>query len=194
MKLILWEIYSYVHIPIIWFLFKRFGKKDVSGSLIAGSVIGLFLEFATEPLWIYHFKFTFYKDIAPSIVMGWGVLFTLVVEFSEKLYRVVLQERRVRMDDTRLFVFDVIAACVIAFPMETMGLKSGVWDYNYPVLNWSWGTVPVFQMPYEALVGYMLLMLVAPSFVRRWRGPFTLKRRSAKKSAAREAIPLRRAA
>lgn len=172
MKLILWEIWSYVHLPIIWFLFRRFGKVNVIGSMIAGSIIGCFLEFSTEPLWTYHFKFTVYKDVAPSIVLGWGVLFTLTIAFSEKLYCRVLGVNRVRRDDKRIFLFDVFAACLIAFPMETIGLKSGVWTYNQDMLNWSWGTVPFFEMPLEALFGYALLMTIAPTFIRHWRDGF----------------------
>jgi hypothetical protein len=172
MKLILWEIWSYIHLPIIWFLFRKFGKRNVLGSMIAGSIIGCFLEFSTEPLWTYHFRFTIYKDIAPSIVLGWGVLFTLSIAFSEKLYKTILKVRTVRQGDKRIFLFDVVAACLIAFPMETIGLKSGVWDYNYHVLNWNWGVVPFFEMPLEALFGYAMLMLIAPTFIRHWRGNF----------------------
>ena len=174
MKLLLWEIWSYLHIPIVWFLFWRFGKINVSGSMIAGTIIGCFLEFSTEPLWTYHFRFTIYKDVAPSIVLGWGVLFTLTIAFSEKLYRTYFHVRRIPINDRRLFLFDVVAACLIAFPMETLGLKSGVWDYNMKVLNWHWGTVPFFQMPLEALFGYALLMTIAPTFVRHWRQTFKL--------------------
>jgi hypothetical protein len=100
----------------------------------------------------------------------------LVIFVSEKLYRAVLHTSRIRLEDKRLFLFDVAAACLIAFPMEMMGLKSGVWTYNQNVLNWTWGTIPFFQMPYEALVAYALLMLIAPTFVRRWRGVFSIER------------------
>ena len=175
MNLALWEVWSYIHLPLIWYLFKRYGRRDVSGSLIAGTIIGCFLEFSTEPLWTYHFRYTVYKDIAPSIVMGWGGLFTLTIFFSEKLYRWWLRVDRVRVNDKRLFIFDVVAACIIAFPMETMGLKSGVWTYNYEILNWNWGMVPFFEMPYEALFGYALLMTIAPTFIRRWRDAFAIE-------------------
>ena len=174
MILTLWEIWSYAHLPLIWYLFKRFARRDVSGSMIAGSIVGCFLEFSTEPLWTYHFRFTFYKDIAPSIVLGWGVLFTLTMALSEAMYRRFLRLHEMRPDDKRLFFFDVVAAVLVAFPMETMGLKSGVWDYNYAILNWSWGVVPFFEMPLEALFGYMLLMTIAPTFILRWREPFNI--------------------
>jgi hypothetical protein len=175
MTMAFWEIWSYVHVPLVWYLFKRYAHKDVSGSIIAGAIIGCFLEFSTEPLWTYHFRFTIYKDIAPSIFLGWGVLFTLTMYVSERLYQAVLHRRRVDAGDKRLFAFDVLAACLIAFPMETLGMKSGVWNYNQSVLHWSWGTVPLLHMPYEALLAYVLLMLIAPTFIRRWRGAFSMR-------------------
>ena len=181
MSLLFWEIWSYAHVPLVWYLFKRYARRDVSGSILAGALIGVFLEFSTEPLWTYHFRFTIYKDIAPSIFLGWGVLFTLVLFVSETLYKAVLRTARVRTGDKRLFVFDVAAACVIAFPMETIGHKAGVWDYNHGVLNWSWGTVPFFEMPYEALAAYALLMLIAPTFIRRWRDAFSIARSRARR-------------
>lgn len=172
MKLILWEIMSYVQLPLVWFLFKKFAKKNVLGDMVAGSIIGCFLEFATEPLWNYHFKFTIYKDVPPSIIMGWGMMFTVTTYFAEKIYCKVLHEKQVILHDKRVFIFDVITAAFIALPLEALGLKSGVWDYNYDILHWTWGTIPLIKMPYEALFGYCLLMLVAPTFVRYWQGSF----------------------
>lgn len=172
MKLILWEIWSYLEVPVIWWLYKRYGKKNVAGSMVAGAIIGCFLEFATEPLWTYHFKFTIYKDTPPGIILGWGVLFTLVTTASEAIYKRALHLSSVIPHDKRIFLFDVLCASIIALPMEAIGLHSGVWDYNYTILNWTWGTIPLINMPYEALVGYALLMLVAPTFVRYWRGYF----------------------
>jgi len=172
MKLILWEIWSYVQVPIYIWLFKRYANRNVIGDIIAGSMIGCFIEFATEPLWDYHFMFTIYKDIPPSIIIGWGVMFMLVVFLSEKLYCWVLKKKKIIPYDKRIFIFDVVGAVLIGFPLETIGLKAGIWDYRYDLLQWDWGTVPYFNMPYEALVGYALLMLIAPTFVRYWQGAF----------------------
>ena len=99
--------------------------------------------------------------------MGWGMMFTLVTYFSEKLYCWILKQKEILPHDKRIFIFDVIAAAIIAFPLETLGLKSGVWDYNYELLNWDWGTVPFFGMPYEALVGSRKLVNVPDGFQRR---------------------------
>lgn len=172
MKMILWEVWAFGQIPLYLYLFKKFGNRNVAGDILAGTMIGCFIEFATEPLWDYHFKVVIYKDIPIAVLLGWGALFTLVTAFSEKLYKVILKKDSILHYDKRIFIFDVIAAAIVAFPLETMGLKAGIWDYNYDMLQWNWGTVPFFEMPYEALFGYCLLMLIAPTFVRYWQGAF----------------------
>lgn len=170
MKLILLEIFSYVQIPLYWWLFKRYAKINVTGDMIAGTMIGMFNEFATEPLWTYHFKITIYKDTPLSVVLGWGVMFTLVTYGSQKMYCWFLKQPKILPYDKRIFIFDVIASTLIALPIEAFGLKMGVWDYNYDILKWNWGFIPFIHMPYEALVGYALLMLIGPTFVRYWAG------------------------
>jgi hypothetical protein len=172
MKLILMEIWSYAQLPLTVYLFKKFANRNVIGDMIAGTMLGCFIEFATEPLWDYHFRFTVYKDIAPSIVLGWGQMFAVVVFASEKLYMKLLKKPQVEPYDKKIFIFDVIAAVVIAVPLEKFGLAMGVWDYRLDLLNWNWGTMPFINMPYEAVFGYALLMLVGPTFVRYWQGSF----------------------
>lgn len=171
-KMLIWEIWTYVQIPIYIYLFRRFAHRNVIGDMIAGSIIGVYIEFATEPLWDYHFRLTVYKDVPLSIILGWGVMFTIVVWVSEKLYCWILKKPAIEPYDKRIFIFDVIGSMLVGFPLETIGLKSGIWDYRYDLLNWGWGTIPFFEMPYEALVGYGLLMLMAPTFVRYWQGAF----------------------
>lgn len=183
MSLILWEIWAYLHIPLYWYLFRKLAKRNVIGDIIAGTLVGLFIEFSTEPLWNYHFKFVLYKDVPLAVPLGWGMLLTLITFFSEKLYCWTLKKESVKSNDKRILIFDAVGAALIGFPLETMALKSGLWDYRMDILQWNWGTVPFFNMPYEALVGYMLLMLVAPSFLRHWREAFG--------SRSLEAIPSR---
>lgn len=166
------EIWSYLQIPVVWYLFKRLAKRNVRGDILAGIIIGIFIEFATEPLWNYHFNFTIYKDVPLGVILGWGVMFTLVTFVSEKLYLGILKRDSIKPYDKRIFLFDLLSAILIALPIETLGVKSGVWDYNYSILNWNWGNIPILNMPYEALVGYCLLMLIAPTFVRYWEGSF----------------------
>lgn len=172
MKLVLLEAVLYLQIPLVWYLFRRFARRNVTGEMIAGAMIGAFNEFATEPLWDYHLHLNVYKDTPLAVVLGWGVMFTLVTFFSEKLYCAFLKKPGIEPRDKRIFFFDVAAAAAVAFPLETLGLKLGIWTYRYDRLAWDWGTVPFFNMPYEALVGYILFMLITPTFVRYWERPF----------------------
>lgn len=169
MSLVIWEIWSYLQVPVFWYLFKRHAGRDISGELVAGALFGLFIEFSTEPLWTYHFALTFYKDIPVSVPLGWGVMFSLVLFASERLYLWALDAREIEPADRRVLLCDLAAGVVVGLPLEAVGVHAGVWDYNAGILGWSWGTIPLFDMPYEALAGYALLMLVAPSFVRHWR-------------------------
>ncbi len=172
MALTLFEIWMYVQVPLVWWLFRRFAGRNVAGEMIAGAMIGLFNEFATEPLWDYHLRITFYKDTPVGIILSWAVMFTLVVYFSETLYKFFRKRPSVRPGDKSIFLFDLLAAVLISFPIETLGVKAGVWTYRYDRLNWDWGTVPLVKMPWEALFGYCLLMLVGPTFVRAWERTF----------------------
>jgi len=170
MELILWEIWSYLQVPFFCYIFSRFLHRNIVDDIIAGAMIGLAIEFATEPLWIYHFKINFYKHTPLSIPLGWGVMFAQVVFVSEKLYCLVLKKDKIMHHDKRIFIFDALAGVLIGFPLEAMGFHAGVWDYNYNTLGWNMGRVPIFNMPIEALIGYALLMLLAPTFVRCWHG------------------------
>ncbi|MDE2290725.1 MAG: hypothetical protein KGL53_01475 [Elusimicrobia bacterium] len=172
MRLELLEAASYLTVFLAWWGFRRFARRNVAGDMIAGTMVGAFLEFATEPLWDYHFKLTIYKDTPLVVVLGWGVMFTLVVYLSERLYKAILRKDHVVITDKRIFLFDLVGAVVIAMPIEWFGLHEGVWTYRYDRLGWTWGKIPLVGMPYEALVGYCLLMLIAPSFVRLWQGSF----------------------
>lgn len=166
------EISTYLVLPATWYFFRRVFHRNVAGDMLAGTLIGAFNEFATEPLWNYHFHITIYKDVPPSVVMGWGFMFTLVVFASEKIYFWVLKRRTVTPYDKRILLCDLLAGVCIGLPIEAAGLKSGLWNYNTGVLNWNWGTLPFFDMPYEALVGYALFMLIGPTFVRYWQASF----------------------
>jgi hypothetical protein len=167
MSLALWEAWSYAQAPLVWWLFRRFARREVAGQILAGTLMGLYIEFATEPLWDYHFQLAYYKDIPPSVPLGWGVMFALVAFLAERLY-VGWTGRPADPEDKRLLILDALAGVVVGVPLEKMGLAAGVWDYRYDLLGWDWGHLPFFGMPYEAVVGYALLMLVGPTYVRRW--------------------------
>lgn len=174
MSLVLWEAWAYVHVPLVWWAMRRFARREVSGEIAAGTLLGFYIEFATEPLWDYHFAINFYKDAPLAVPLGWGAMFALVTFLSEKLLRRLHPEAPLERADRRMLLCDAAAGFLIGVPLEWIGLRSGVWRYNAEILGWDWGAVPGLGFPYEALLGYILLMLVAPSFVRYWRRELAL--------------------
>ncbi|MCB4757027.1 MAG: hypothetical protein LHV69_08405 [Elusimicrobia bacterium] len=172
MKLALWEIFTYVEIPLVWYLFKHYAKRNVLGDIIAGTIVGVLIEFITEPLWNYHFVITYFKDTPVTLPTSWGITFAIITYFSERLYCKFLEKDEVRLYDKRILVFDLVVGIPLGLLCEIIGLKSGIWEYNYGLLKWNWGEIPFVHMPYEALVGYALLMLSVPTFVRYWQGAF----------------------
>ena len=166
------EIWSYLQAPLTALLFWMFLKRNVTGALVAGTMMGAYIEFATEPLWDYHFHINIYKDIPPGIVLGYGVMFTLAIFVSEKLYCLIFRRNSIEPYDKRIFFTDALAAPLIGLPLEKIGMLAGAWDYNYELLNWSGVVIPIFGMPLEALIGYTLLMLAALTSIRYWQRGF----------------------
>jgi len=171
-KLALLEAASFAAVAGTWLAFRRLANRGVTGDLAAGAAFGAYIEFATAPLWDYHYRITVYKDTPLAVVLGWGVMFTVVVYLSEKMYCLVLRKESVPMFDKRILLFDVAGAVLIGLPIEWLGLRLGIWSYRHDLLGWDWGSIPLFGMPLEALFGYALLMFAAPTFVRCWEGPF----------------------
>lgn len=172
MTLLLLEIWGFLQVPVVWWLFRRYARRNVAGEMLAGAIVGIFWEISTEPLWDYFFKVTFYRDAPVAVITGWMVMFALITFVSEKLYKLFLRKPAIAPRDKRIFFFDVLAAALVSLPMETLGAKLGVWRYRQDILNWDWGFIPFFNMPWEIMFGYSLLMLVAPTFVRYWEGAF----------------------
>jgi hypothetical protein len=171
-KLALLEIWGFLQVPVVWWLFRRYARRNVTGEMIASAIVGVFWEISTEPLWDYHFRVTFYRDIPVAVICGWMVMLTLITFVAKKMYCAVLGLREIRTRDKRIFIFDIIAAGLIALPMETAGAKLGVWTYRQDLLQWHWGLIPFLNMPWEIMFGYSLLMLVVPTFVRYWEAAF----------------------
>ena len=171
--LILIEIFGWIEVPLVWFLFKRYAKRNVLGEMAASCVFGIFFEVVSEPLWDYHMAVTFYRDTPVVAITGWMVMFTLVVVMSEKLYRFALREERIIPYDKRIVLFDILAGIIVCLPLETFGARTGVWTYRTELLKWNWDSlIPVFKVPYEVVWCYALLMLIAPTFVRYWAKSF----------------------
>ena len=172
MKLIVWEIIFYLTVLAAWFLFRKLAKRNITGDILAGSMLGMFYECATEPLCNYHFKITIYRDIPLAVIFAWGAMFAMVVFFSEKLYCSFLGKKKIVPYDKHIFIFDVLAGAIIGFPLGSMGSRLGLWEYRCDLFQWNWSEIPFFRMPPEILVAYMLIMLTGPTFVRYWQGAF----------------------
>jgi hypothetical protein len=171
--LIMLEIWGFLQVPIMWYIFKRYAKRNVIGEIVASGIVGVFWEVSTEPLWDYHFLINFHKDIPITAITGWMVMLTLVIFLSEKIYCFLFKKTSIEPRDKRIFMIDIFSAFIICLPFETVGYKLGVWTYRQDLLHWDWGhLIPFFNMPYEILSGYALVMLVAPTFVRYWEKSF----------------------
>lgn len=166
------ELIGLLQAPVMWWAFRRYFKRDMTGEMIASAIVGVVWEIATEPLWDYHFSITYYKDAPLAELTGWMVMFPLVILLSEKLYRTVLKKEKLLPHDKRIFLFDIISAQVICLPLEAAGAKLGVWTYRLDILGWHWGAIPFFDLPLEVPFGYSLLMLIAPTFIRYWQKDF----------------------
>ena len=158
--------------PLMWWAFRRFFKRDMTGEMIASAIVGVVWEVATEPLWDYHFKLTYYRDAPFAELTGWMVMFPLVILLSEKFYRLALRTDRVRPHDKRIFFFDIISGILVCLPLEAVGARLGVWQYRQDVLHWDWGMIPLLNLPWEVPFGYALLLLIAPTFIRYWEKDF----------------------
>lgn len=172
MKLLLLETWGFLQVPVVWWLFRRYAHRNLGGEMLAAAIVGVMWEMATEPLWDYHFRVTFYKDAPVAVITGWMVMLPVIVVLSEKLYRFFLRRELLDRRDKRIFFFDVISAALVALPMETIGAKLGVWSYRQDILRWDWGLIPFFNMPWEIMAGYSLLMLIVPTYIRYWERSF----------------------
>lgn len=172
MTLIVCEIVGFIQAPLVWYLYKRYAGRNMAGEMIASAIVGVVWEIATEPLWDYNFVVTYYRDCPVAGLTGWMIMFPTVVYFSERFYCAVLKKDKLLSHDRRIFIFDVITAALVCLPLETAGAKLGVWTYRQDLLKWDWGFIPFFNMPWEIIFGYSLLMLIAPTFVRYWEKDF----------------------
>ena len=120
----------------------------------------------------YHFKITIYKDLPLIIPFAWGMMFALTTYLSEKLYSRLFHKTSVLLHDKRILILDLLIGLCVGFPLETVGTHAGVWNYNATAIGWTLGTIPLFQMPWETLISYALIMLIGPTFVRYWQAAF----------------------
>jgi hypothetical protein len=166
------ELVSFVVPVAVWLGFHLVLKRNVLGDMIAGFVVGCFVELFTASYWNYHFAITVYKDLPLCVLLGWGMMFALGAYVSELLYRWWTKRSQIAPDDPRVLVTDILGGLVIVVPAEVVSLRSGIYEYNYSVLEWTPHQVPVLDLPYMAFVCYAFLLVIGLTFVRTWRNRF----------------------
>ena len=168
-----WLTASSYAMPALFFgLFLGLAHRNILGDIIAGTVFGFFWEFSTARFWDYRLGWKLPWGTPPAVIINWGVLFAVVVFLSERLYKSMFHRAQVELHDPRIFLTDVVAGLCVGCPAEWLGLYRGLWTYKDCPSCWSgWGPkVPILGLPSDIFIGYALMMLVAPTFVRYWQG------------------------
>ncbi|MBD3322893.1 MAG: hypothetical protein GF350_17480 [Chitinivibrionales bacterium] len=154
-----------------WLLF-RFGiKKDITGDLIAGMIVGATVEYLTEAYWDYNLNVYIYKDISFFVVMGWGYSFTYFIFISELLYKKLFNKSSISMFDKRIILCDALVGPVWFIANEYIGMHVlNLWAYSSSA---GWSTIiPVIRYPLEGLIGSVFFSITFPAFIRYWQKKF----------------------
>lgn len=159
--------------PILfWFI----GKRNVTGEMICGTLIGIFIELITEPDWDYNLKFYIYKDVSPLVILGWGVSFSWVVAVSDFVYKLWVKGKKVKLFDKRVLLTDFVCGTIMFVSVEVFAMHVlHAWTYS-PILGWTL-IVPIINYPFEGVLGSMLAALILPTFVRYWQKSFDIGER-----------------
>jgi hypothetical protein len=162
------EIVSVVAVLGTYSIFRFVFHQRIGRMMIGGMLLGLAIEFSTEPEWNYSLKCYIWRDVSPFVIMGWGAHMTWLVLFSEYLFKKIFGAEP--GNDFRLLITDVLAGVPILTTGELLGLHVlKIWNYD-ACLNWH-TMIPVIQYPVEAIAPMIALALGVPSVLRFWRGP-----------------------
>ena len=165
------EILTLIALAGSWTIFHLWGKRFFWQMWFPGVLIGMAIEFMTEPAWTYSMRFFIWRDISPFVIAGWGILFTWLVTFSDYLYLKLFGARAGSRGprDYRLILTDIIIGVPLFLGNELFGLQVlKVWKYN-PVLNWS-EMIPVIGYPLEGIIAIVFFVSAIPMAVRYWKG------------------------
>ena len=137
----------------LYFVLKKYLKKDMLYFFIYSSVMGLIWEIVTADLWMYNTnQFTvFYFDgeeIPINSPFSWGIIFVLsflLVEFIQK---------NIFKGKGKLFYFlsVILVMASLGYLVEFIGIWFGLWSYNYAVYYSSW----LWIVPIRVWTGWIL--------------------------------------
>jgi hypothetical protein len=161
------EIVAVLVVVLTYSIFGLVFRKPVGRMMIGGMLLGLGIEFSTEPEWTYSLQCYVWRDVSPFVIIGWGAHMTWVVLLSEWLFRKVF--RSDPDNDFRLLITDVLAGVPLLTTGELLGLHVfRIWKYE-TCLQWN-TMIPGIQYPVEGLICMVPFVLGMPSVVRFWRG------------------------
>lgn len=118
-----------ISIVILYFISKKFWKKDLTGELIIGFFLGLFWEILTNEAWNYDVSrmITLYvgkAEIPLEIVMGWSFVLATSVLATE-----LMQKKLKWHGKVSFFVLGIVSIFLIGFATEVIGINTNVWTY-----------------------------------------------------------------
>jgi len=162
------EIVSVVAVAATYSAFRFVLHRSIGRMMIGGMLLGLAIEFSTEPEWTYSLKCYLWRDVSPFVIIGWGAHMTWVVLFSEWLFKKIFGTEP--GNDFRLVITDVLAGVPILTTGELLGLHVlKIWKYE-ACLQWN-TIIPGIQYPVEGIIAMVPFVMGVPSVLRFWRGP-----------------------
>lgn len=136
-----------------------------------GFILGMAVEVMTEPEWTYSLQLYLWRDVSPFVMAGWGIMFTWLITFSDKLYYKIHGEKiNVSQNKSNwIIVYDVLIGVPLFLANELSGLYIlKIWKYN-DVLQWQ-TMIPIINYPLEGLISLILFIAGVSAAVRFWKG------------------------
>lgn len=167
----IYEMAALVIAAAVWIGAKVLLGRDLTEEYLLGTIFGIQWEFLTEPYWTYlpdKFNVLAWKDIPLLMLPGWGVSFALSLLLSHFLGRLLWKLEPLELVfDWRVLLCDAMAVSVVGiFGEFTYGIWLGCWTYNMP---FGLGTSPIFGLPWEVHVGYVIVMFWYGTTFRVWK-------------------------
>lgn len=171
--LYLWrgEISTIVTFIFSAYVLLRILKQPFWRMWIHGAILGLAVEVMTEPEWTYSLQVYIWRDVSPFVIAGWGIMFTWLIYFSDKLYYKIYG-KPVDPKETKsnmIILFDLLLGVPLFLSNELVGLYGlKIWKYN-DILQWH-VMIPIINYPLEGLISLILFVAGVSSVVRYWKG------------------------
>lgn len=166
--LIAWrsELLTIIVIALTAWAFRRFFGKSFLNYWWPGALLGLAVEFMTEPEWTYSMKIFIWRDVSPFVIVGWGVTMGWVVLLSDMVYQRWFGRKN--KQPWKIILVDLTVGWPLLISNELFGMhimKS--WKYN-DILNWN-TMIPVIDFPLQGILVIGLFVLAMPAIIRFWK-------------------------